>query len=728
MDTLLHTDWWFSNPHPPYPPIPPPDIEPHHSTRQDQDERPEMTELPTARPSVLQSTWNYSFDDAPSLPPAPTQSQLQTIQSPYAPSSLPELEFQPPNFEMVPETSAGRPSVLAHGSDVSRYEPNYNFPYYATRVDELLFSQPIFGNIDPAVYLGAIKKDKAAETKFKEPKESSESAVIPKEEVKTPQPENPDLPVCRSTQANGLHFGARTCAACAAFFRRTISDAKKYICKRSQRCTTASRDGYRKICRACRLKRCMECGMLPENVQNKRHVPPTPPLPIPGGPLPGLTASASAALSALPQITSGGMVATIEATVFVRDERRMKEEKVQMRLPDNYYPDTKDKHYRSQGVEPEEFHSIGQGQQAMVIGAILQKGAMGGIDAKSDSTQENGNIGAACRVAAKRYTMSELKEDKSYRWLMRELQNTQFLVHPNIVRLEDTFFEPNADGTVKYTWIVTERMETTLQAYINHINRPEKMDKPRDHRHVAAVMTQIFMALDFLHHRGVIHRDLNPKNVGLNLQTFDIKLLDFGCSGLTVSDGSMTTKGRVGTPHLYRPPELLVPNCPYDSRVDVWAVGLIALEMLGKKLFLPSSIPNAEGVEKDKLFSAYEAAMLQRVLDVLGVPEDRYEEVFGNHLARIDERPSKLREELQGPLGLLGPEMNALRTADLENLLYKIFTVNPQRRPTATNCLRHPYLVKMHEKYKPTEARGSLEADKREVADMLERFSKKLDL
>ncbi|CAJ0586467.1 unnamed protein product, partial [Mesorhabditis spiculigera] len=228
MDTLFHTDWWFNNAHPPYPSIQPPDIEPHHSTPQDQDDRPEMTDLPPARPSVLQSTWNYSFDDAASLPPPPSQSQLQTIQSPYAPYditqlqptvfpllpafSLPELEFQPPNFEMVPETSAGRPSVLAHGSDVSRYEPNYNFPYYATRVDELLFSQPIFGNIDPAVYLGAIK--------------------LPYH-----------FQVCRSTQANGLHFGARTCAACAAFFRRTISDAKKYICKRSQRCTTASRDG-----------------------------------------------------------------------------------------------------------------------------------------------------------------------------------------------------------------------------------------------------------------------------------------------------------------------------------------------------------------------------------------------------------------------------------------------------------------------------------------------------
>lgn len=41
---------------------------------------------------------------------------------------------------------------------------------------------------------------------------------------------------CFSAQSNGLHFGARTCAACAAFFRRSISGEKHYICKRSQRC------------------------------------------------------------------------------------------------------------------------------------------------------------------------------------------------------------------------------------------------------------------------------------------------------------------------------------------------------------------------------------------------------------------------------------------------------------------------------------------------------------
>nr|ACQ44096.1 ODR7 [Caenorhabditis briggsae]ACQ44097.1 ODR7 [Caenorhabditis briggsae] len=93
-----------------------------------------------------------------------------------------------------------------------------------------------------------------------------------KPELSPPPGSLHDCQVCLSTHANGLHFGARTCAACAAFFRRTISDDKSYVCKRNQRCTNASRDGtgYRKICRACRMKRCVDIGMLPENVQHKR--------------------------------------------------------------------------------------------------------------------------------------------------------------------------------------------------------------------------------------------------------------------------------------------------------------------------------------------------------------------------------------------------------------------------------------------------------------------------
>ncbi|CAG9533693.1 unnamed protein product [Cercopithifilaria johnstoni] len=79
--------------------------------------------------------------------------------------------------------------------------------------------------------------------------------------------------VCLAASSNGLHFGAKTCAACAAFFRRTVSDEKSYTCKRSQRCDVKLNyaTGYRKICRSCRMKRCLHIGMLPENVQNKRQ-------------------------------------------------------------------------------------------------------------------------------------------------------------------------------------------------------------------------------------------------------------------------------------------------------------------------------------------------------------------------------------------------------------------------------------------------------------------------
>ncbi|KAH7726251.1 ODR7 protein [Aphelenchoides avenae] len=128
--------------------------------------------------------------------------------------------------------------------------------------------------------------------------------------------------VCYSAPSNGLHFGARTCAACAAFFRRSISDNKKYVCKRSQRCTVRVSDsqGYRKICRNCRMKRCLEIGMLPENVQHKRHrrdfydnsnVGTPAPAPAQNHPLSNQALkSASSLLSSLPSGTSANVASS----------------------------------------------------------------------------------------------------------------------------------------------------------------------------------------------------------------------------------------------------------------------------------------------------------------------------------------------------------------------------------------------------------------------------------
>ncbi|GMT34570.1 hypothetical protein PFISCL1PPCAC_25870, partial [Pristionchus fissidentatus] len=97
-------------------------------------------------------------------------------------------------------------------------------------------------------------------------------AVLDMEKPEDREMAEQECQVCMATTANGLHFGARTCAACAAFFRRSVADAKSYTCKGSQRCTSSAKDGtgYRKICRSCRLRRCLDIGMQPDNVQNKR--------------------------------------------------------------------------------------------------------------------------------------------------------------------------------------------------------------------------------------------------------------------------------------------------------------------------------------------------------------------------------------------------------------------------------------------------------------------------
>lgn len=75
--------------------------------------------------------------------------------------------------------------------------------------------------------------------------------------------------VCNG-EANGYHFGALSCAACNAFFRRSIAESRKYCCRKTGECTVDQ--SARCFCRACRLKKCLECGMDPSAVQPHRDM------------------------------------------------------------------------------------------------------------------------------------------------------------------------------------------------------------------------------------------------------------------------------------------------------------------------------------------------------------------------------------------------------------------------------------------------------------------------
>lgn len=73
--------------------------------------------------------------------------------------------------------------------------------------------------------------------------------------------------ICRS-KSDSAHFGVDSCRACAAFFRRTVSLNKTYICRQSNERCDVSKDA-KFACRRCRYKRCLEIGMHPKNVHSK---------------------------------------------------------------------------------------------------------------------------------------------------------------------------------------------------------------------------------------------------------------------------------------------------------------------------------------------------------------------------------------------------------------------------------------------------------------------------
>ncbi|KFV68585.1 Serine/threonine-protein kinase PAK 3, partial [Dryobates pubescens] len=80
--------------------------------------------------------------------------------------------------------------------------------------------------------------------------------------------------------------------------------------------------------------------------------------------------------------------------------------------------------------------------------------------------------------------------------------------------------------------------------------------------------------LDFLHSKGIIHRDCNSCNILIGMDGF-VKL-DFGlCAQLAPEQDKKTTYA--GTPHWMA--SEMVKEEPYGPKVDIWSLGIITVEM-----------------------------------------------------------------------------------------------------------------------------------------------------
>jgi tetratricopeptide (TPR) repeat protein len=154
--------------------------------------------------------------------------------------------------------------------------------------------------------------------------------------------------------------------------------------------------------------------------------------------------------------------------------------------------------------------------------------------------------------------------------LLREAQAASLLDHPGIASV----YEVGEDEGQIFVAMELCEGETL---------RDRLARGPMDADEALPILRQIAGALDVAHRAGIVHRDIKPSNIML-MPGGQVRLLDFGLAKLTgerdAPDGPLTEGGElIGTPAYMSPEQLRGEEV--DARTDLWALGVVAHEMLG---------------------------------------------------------------------------------------------------------------------------------------------------
>jgi serine/threonine-protein kinase len=201
------------------------------------------------------------------------------------------------------------------------------------------------------------------------------------------------------------------------------------------------------------------------------------------------------------------------------------------------------------------------------IESRLGQGAMGSVFRGRD-------LRANRSVAVKILSPEHCRKPKVVARFEREAELMTTLRHPNLVQL----YGHGRRGALPY--IVMELLEgLTLAEVLQH--EAGKLALPE----TIAVLKQLASGLSFLHHHGLVHRDVKPQNVIINAKG-RVTILDLGVVRDRHNPGLTRPGAMVGTPY-YMSPEQIAGLDDVDRRTDVYALAAMTFELLtGRPPFL----------------------------------------------------------------------------------------------------------------------------------------------
>eukprot|EP01080_Neovahlkampfia_damariscottae_P002588 gene2588-3549_t len=206
-----------------------------------------------------------------------------------------------------------------------------------------------------------------------------------------------------------------------------------------------------------------------------------------------------------------------------------------------------------------------------------------------------------------------------------EISIMKKLEHPNLVKIEQTFFQVVNKNLLKI-YIVMELCDCSLDLFLSI------QESPIPNYLVLKWFVELLSALSMVHSKNIVHSDIKPGNIMLKKEIdgdLCLKIGDFG-AGIHLGD-----EGVSATP-LYIPPELLMTQ-KFEKSMDIWALGLCLFQVLAnlssEKLFQIFLQIKGEGlvffnsVSRKSVFDQFNIdPLFQKILEkMLCAPKDRME-------------------------------------------------------------------------------------------------------